>query len=50
MDSCMTCKSRPRCDIFAENGSIVGCPAHNPVDNLNSQYTPEDNDEGSKVD
>ena len=30
----MACKSRPRCDIFAESGSIVGCPAWKPEDNL----------------
>ena len=29
----MTCKSRPRCDVFAENGSIIGCPAWKPENN-----------------
>lgn len=36
MDSCMTCKSRPRCDVFDENGTITGCPVWVPADRLTS--------------
>lgn len=45
-NTCTTCKSRPKCDIFAENGEITDCPTWKP----SSQYEPSDNDEGGEPD
>ena len=37
MGSCIDCKSRPRCDVFAELGLIKDCPCWNISDRLDAR-------------